>query len=88
MENGSLIINALQENYGGNAYTSARLRSIGDGNWTYGRVVVRARKGGKTPFRLLAPVLIHDGAVHLTDGDDYSATARGVLRHGEALPFA
>lgn len=52
-----------------------------------GRVVVRARKGGKAPFRLLAPILIHDGSVHLNDGDDYSATARAVLRHGEALPF-
>lgn len=52
-----------------------------------GRVVVRARKGGKTPFQLLAPILIHDGAVHTTDGDDYSATARAVLRHGAALPF-
>lgn len=52
-----------------------------------GRVVVRARKSGKAPFRLLAPLLIHDGATHLSDGDDYSATARAVLRHGEALPF-
>ncbi len=52
-----------------------------------GRVVVRARKGGRAPFRLLSPVVIHDGAAHSRDGDDYSATARGVLRHGAALPF-
>ena len=44
--NGSLIINARQENYGGNAYTSARLLSVGQGNWTYGRVLVRARFTG------------------------------------------
>lgn len=52
-----------------------------------GRVVVRARKGAKGPFRLLAPILVHDGATHTADGDDYSATARAVLRHGAALPF-
>lgn len=52
-----------------------------------GRVVVRARKGGKAAFQLLAPILVHDGATHTRDGDDYSATARAILRHGEALPF-
>lgn len=52
-----------------------------------GRVVVRARKGAKGPFRLLAPILMHDGVRHLTDGDDYSATARAVLRDGAPLPF-
>jgi beta-glucanase (GH16 family) len=44
--NGALVINARQENYGGNAYTSARLTSRGKGDWTYGRVVVRARFTG------------------------------------------
>lgn len=52
-----------------------------------GRVVVRARKGAKGAFRLLPPVLIHDGATHVRDGDDYSATARAVLRDGAALSF-
>lgn len=52
-----------------------------------GRVVVRARKGGKGPFALLAPIIVHDGSQHSADGDDYSATARAVLRHGAALPF-
>lgn len=46
VENGTLVINARQENYGGNAYTSARLHSQGQGDWTYGRVVVRARFTG------------------------------------------
>lgn len=46
VENGMLVINALQENYGGNAYTSARLHSQGQGDWTYGRVEVRARFTG------------------------------------------
>lgn len=52
-----------------------------------GRVVVRARKGARGAFQLLPPVLIHDGAVHRAGGDDYSATARAVLRDGAALPF-
>jgi tRNA1Val (adenine37-N6)-methyltransferase len=52
-----------------------------------GRVVVRARKGGKSPFQLLHPLVVHDGTAHTRDGDDYSATARDVLRHGAALPF-
>lgn len=49
------------------------------------RVLVRARKGGKAPLRLLAPLILHDGVAHLSDGDDYTATARAVLRHCAAL---
>ncbi len=52
-----------------------------------GRVLVRARKGGRGAFRLCAPVLIHEGVEHLRDGDDYSATARAVLRDGAPLTF-
>jgi beta-glucanase (GH16 family) len=42
---GRLVITARQENYGGSAYTSARMHS-NSGNWTYGKVVVRARFSG------------------------------------------
>lgn len=52
-----------------------------------GRVVLRARKGAKGAFRLLPPVLVHYGAEHRADGDDYSATARAVLRDGAPLPW-
>nr|WP_255599411.1 methyltransferase [Hasllibacter sp. MH4015] len=52
-----------------------------------GRVVMRARKGGRGPFTLLPPLLIHEGTTHAGDGDDYSATARAVLRNASALPF-
>ena len=51
-----------------------------------GRVIVAARKGGRSPFRLLAPLVLHEGAAHLADGDDYSALARAVLRDGAGLP--
>ncbi len=49
------------------------------------RVIVRARKGGRGPFTLLPPFLVHEGAEHPGDGDDYCATARAVLRDGAAL---
>ena len=49
------------------------------------RVIVRARKGARTPFRLLAPLIVHDGAAHEGDRDSYSATLRAVLRDGAAL---
>lgn len=52
-----------------------------------GRVIVAARKGGRTPFRLLAPFVLHEGPAHLRDGDDYSAGARAVLRDGAALTW-
>ncbi len=52
-----------------------------------GRIVLRARKGARGAFSLLAPILIHEGATHAGDGDDYSATTRAILRDGAPLPF-
>jgi tRNA1(Val) A37 N6-methylase TrmN6 len=51
------------------------------------RVILRARKSGRAPFVLLAPLIIHDNARHIVDGGDYSAVARAVLRNGAALPW-
>lgn len=51
------------------------------------RVLVRARKGGRAPFRLAAPLVLHDGSAHRSDGDDYSAPARAILRDAAALDF-
>ncbi len=45
-------------------------------------VIVQARRGGRAAFRLLAPVVLHEGARHLADGDDYAPEARAVLREG------
>lgn len=50
------------------------------------RVILRARKGGRAPLRLLAPLVLHDGVAHLRDGDDYSAAARDILRDGQPMP--
>ena len=40
--NGELIIEAHKESFEGAAYTSARLTTKKKGDWTYGRIVVRA----------------------------------------------
>ncbi|MBB3697858.1 family 16 glycosylhydrolase [Flammeovirga yaeyamensis] len=40
---GKLVITARKENFGGKAYTSARLVSKDKGDWLYGKVVVRAK---------------------------------------------
>lgn len=49
------------------------------------RVLLRARKGAKGPFRLLAPLVMHDGAAHEGDRDSYSAEVTAVLRDGAAI---
>ncbi|MEK7818787.1 MAG: glycoside hydrolase family 16 protein [Bacteroidota bacterium] len=46
IENGNLIIEARKESYLGKNYTSARMRTLKKGDWTYGRFDVRA----KLPF--------------------------------------
>jgi beta-glucanase (GH16 family) len=43
VEEGRLHITARQESFGGRQYTSARLRTRGKGDWTYGRFEIRAR---------------------------------------------
>lgn len=51
-----------------------------------GRVLVLARKGSRSPFRLLAPLVLHEGAAHPGDHDHFTATASAVLR--EMAPLA
>lgn len=50
-----------------------------------GRVIVRARKGARGPFRLLAPLVMHNGTHHARDGNDFSLAAQALLRDGGAL---
>ena len=52
-----------------------------------GRIVLRARKGGRGALRLCAPFVVHAAARHLRDGDDLTEAARAVLREGAALDF-
>jgi tRNA1Val (adenine37-N6)-methyltransferase len=49
------------------------------------RVIIQARKGGRAPFRLLAPFVIHAGATHDGDRENYSPAANAVLRDGADL---
>jgi beta-glucanase (GH16 family) len=41
--NGSLVIEALKEAYRSSAYTSARMKTKNKGDWTYGRIEIRAK---------------------------------------------
>jgi tRNA1Val (adenine37-N6)-methyltransferase len=53
------------------------------------RIILRARKGGRAAFSLLAPFVIHQGAVHDGDRESYTPAANAVLRDGADLlaPF-
>jgi beta-glucanase (GH16 family) len=42
IEDGKLHIQAREENYENMKYTSARIRTIGKGDWLYGRIEIRA----------------------------------------------
>lgn len=53
-----------------------------------GRVLVQARKGARSPFRLLAPLVLHEGPDHQADGDDFTAQAQAILRSGQAIDWA
>ena len=48
-------------------------------------VLVRARKGGRAPLVLLSPLVMHEGAAHLADGEDYTAGLRAILRDGAPI---
>ncbi len=49
------------------------------------RVLIRARKGGRAALRLLAPMVLHAGAVHAGDGEDDTPDAQAVLRENAAI---
>ena len=51
------------------------------------RVLARARKTSRAPFRLASPLVLHDGPAHSCDQDDYSTRASAILRDGAALEF-
>ncbi|NJM83709.1 MAG: methyltransferase, partial [Tabrizicola sp.] len=49
------------------------------------RIILRARKGGRAAFRLLAPFVIHDGEAHDGDRESYTPAAHRILRDGADL---
>ena len=46
------------------------------------RVLVRARKCAKSPDRVLPPLIVHQGRVHVDDGESHSPEASRILRDG------
>jgi tRNA1(Val) A37 N6-methylase TrmN6 len=50
-----------------------------------GRVILRATKGGRGAFRLLAPMVVHAGPSHLGDREDYTPEAEAILRGGAGI---
>lgn len=49
--------------------------------------LLQARHSGRAPFRLLAPLIMHDGTMHDADRENYSPQVAGVLRNGDFLPL-
>lgn len=49
------------------------------------RLIVQARKGARGPFRLLSPLIVHAGAHHLRDGEDFTLEAAAILRDAAVL---
>ncbi|MGV8986206.1 MAG: tRNA1(Val) (adenine(37)-N6)-methyltransferase [Cypionkella sp.] len=49
------------------------------------RVILRAKKGGRAAFRLLAPLVTHQGPSHDGDRESYTPRANEILRKGAAL---
>ncbi len=50
-------------------------------------VLVRGRKQGRADFRLMAPVVMHQGMSHEKDAESYCPEIRAVLRDGAGLKF-
>lgn len=50
-------------------------------------VLIRARKGGRAGFRLHDGWVLHEGAAHPGDRENYTTATACILRLGEALPF-
>lgn len=48
--------------------------------------LMRARKSGRAAFCLKPPVILHAGAAHLADGEDYRPEIAAILRDGAPLP--
>ena len=50
--------------------------------------LLQARHSGHAPFRLTAPLVMHDGTVHDADRENYTADVREILRNGASFSLA
>lgn len=48
-------------------------------------LILRARKSGRAGFCLEAPIIMHKGTEHTTDGESYTDLINQVLRHGAQI---
>ena len=48
--------------------------------------ILHAQKDARADFKLLPPLILHDGPVHVADGESYTSEINEVLRNGSALP--
>lgn len=51
-------------------------------------VLAQWRKSGRGAFRLLAPLILHEGDRHERDGNDYRREVEAILRAAAALPLS
>ncbi len=49
--------------------------------------LLKARQDGRAPFRMTAPLIMHDGPAHDGDRESYTRDISDVLRNGAALPI-
>ncbi|SMX42721.1 tRNA1(Val) (adenine(37)-N6)-methyltransferase [Octadecabacter ascidiaceicola] len=49
------------------------------------RFILRTRKGTRGPFKLHAPIALHEGEIHVNDQPDYRSEVADVLRQGFAF---
>lgn len=50
--------------------------------------LLQARHSGRAPFRLTAPLVMHDGTMHDSDRENYTAHVREILRNGASFSLA
>ena len=77
------ILSALTGRAGGIALLPVAARQGRDAK----RVIIRAIKESRAPFRIAAPLILHEGDAHPGDRDHYAARAAAILRDGAALDF-
>jgi tRNA1(Val) A37 N6-methylase TrmN6 len=49
--------------------------------------LLQARHSGRAPFRMLSPLIMHDGTMHDADRENYTDFVQGILRNGDGFPI-
>jgi tRNA1(Val) A37 N6-methylase TrmN6 len=50
--------------------------------------LLQARHSGRAPFRLMSPLIMHDGTMHDADRENYTPQVRQILRNGAGYALA